>query len=115
MTPVITFDLPLFWKAMLIIVWEPTWRDLKAVVLRLGGLHIEMSFLGCVGHLMATTGLAQVLEVVYAENAVLSGKAVRTPHGSCSCQYNADMYIANAYNIPFPTNGDWRDEDAQAL
>ena len=64
MTPVITFDQPLFWKAMLIVESEPTGSDLKEVVLRLGGLHVEMSFLGCVGHLMAETGLAQVLEVV---------------------------------------------------
>ncbi len=64
MTPVITFDQPLFWKALLIIDSEPTGSDLKAVVLRLGGLHVEMSFLGCVGHLMAETGLAQVLELV---------------------------------------------------
>ncbi len=62
-TPVVTFDQPLFWKAMLIIESEPTWSDLKEVVLRLGGLHVEMSFLGCVGHLMAATVLTQVLEV----------------------------------------------------
>ncbi len=41
-----------------------------------------MSFLGCVGHLMAATGLTQVLEVVYAENAVkhiLSEKLLLVP------------------------------------
>ena len=76
LTPVITFDQPLFWKAMLIVQCESTGNDIKEVV---GGCHVGVSFLGCVGHLMAETGLAQVLKVVYAENAVkhiLSGEAI---------------------------------------
>ena len=107
-TPVVTFDQPLFWKALLIIESEPSWSVLKTVVLRLGGLHMEMSFLGCVGHFMAATGLAQVLEMVYAENAVkhiLTGKAIaRAVRGHFMVHAAlSTMLIANAYNIPLPT------------
>ncbi len=38
-----------------------------------------MSFLGSIGHLMAASGLQEVLELIYAPNAVihmLSGKAI---------------------------------------
>jgi len=62
-TPVITFDQRLFWKALWIIESEQSWSALKKIVLRLKGLHTEMSFLGCVGHLMAGSGLEQILEL----------------------------------------------------
>jgi len=45
------------------------------------GFHAEMSFLGCIGHLMSGSGLQELLEVVYSHNTVthiLSGKAVGT-------------------------------------
>lgn len=48
-TPVITFDQPLWWKTQTIITNEPRGSSLKSVVLRIGGLHIEMSYLGCTG------------------------------------------------------------------
>ena len=53
--------------------------DLGAIVIRLGGFHTIMSFLGCIGYLMSGTGIWEALEVVYAGNTVphlLSGKAV---------------------------------------
>ena len=62
----------------MIIVSEPVGSELKSIVLRLGGFHTEMSFLGCIGHLMAASGLQELLEQVYAPNAVvhmLNGKA----------------------------------------
>ena len=78
-TPIVTFDQPLWWKAMIIVTNEPETSDLKSVVLRLGGLHIEMSFLGCIGHVMAGSGLKEFFELVYATNAaghMLSAKAL---------------------------------------
>ena len=77
--PIITFDHPLWWKALLIVLNEPGDSDMKSIVLRLGGLHIQMSFLRCIGHIMAGSRLQDVLELVYAKNAVvhmLSGKAI---------------------------------------
>lgn len=78
-TLVITFDQPLWLKALMIVRSEPQDSELKSIVLRLGELHTEMSFLACIGHIMAGSGLQEVLELVYAKNAVghmLTGKAV---------------------------------------
>ncbi len=40
---------------------------------------MQMSFLGSIGHLMAGSGLQELLEIVYAANSVkhmLTGKAI---------------------------------------
>ena len=74
-TPVCTFDQPLWWKALQII----TCSDVSDIVIRLGGLHTIMSFLASIGHIMAGSGLKQALEICYAEYTVphiFSGKAV---------------------------------------
>ena len=78
-TPVLTFDQPLWLKATMIIDSGPVNSHLRRIVLRLGGFHTIMSFLGLIGHLMSGTGLKELLELIFAENAVthmLSGKAV---------------------------------------
>ena len=49
---------------------EPPDSVLLSIELRLGGFHTEMSFLGCMGRLMAESGLQQLLEVVFAQNYV---------------------------------------------
>ena len=73
-TPCVTFDQPLWLKAMGII------KDQKLdIVCRLGGFHTLMSFLGSIGKMMSGSGLEEVFEEVYAEHTVvhmLSGKAV---------------------------------------
>ena len=69
-TPILTFDQPLYWKALTIIQPQPDSSVLKGMVLRLGGFHMQMSFLGSIGHLMAGSGLQELLEVVFAGNAV---------------------------------------------
>ena len=46
---------------------------------RLGGFHMEMSFLGSLGGMMRGSGLEELLNEVYAEHSVphlMSGKAV---------------------------------------
>ena len=51
----------------------------KQIVLKLGGFHALMSFLGSIGHLMSGLGLNDVLEVAYASNTIphiMSGKAI---------------------------------------
>lgn len=70
-SPIITFDQPLWWKAFSIIVSETASSDLRNIVLCLGGFHTEMSFLGCIGHLMAGSGLQELLELIYAPNTVI--------------------------------------------
>ena len=104
-TPSLTFDQPLWWKAILIVSREPQSSDLREIVLRLGGLHMEMSFLDWIGHLMAGSGLKELLEVIYANNAVdnmLIGKAISRAvrgHMLMEAALNA-MLIAMAYDSP---------------
>ena len=72
-------DQPLWWKAFMIVESEPEGSDLSGTVLRLGGFHTEMNFLGCIEHLMDSSGLQEMLESIYAPNAVihmLSWKAI---------------------------------------
>ena len=56
---------------------------LKSIVLRLGGLHTETSYLGTIGHPMQNTGLNEAFEIVYGDNAVrqeICGKEVARAH-----------------------------------
>ena len=78
-TPMITFDQPLWWKAMTFVERKPENSPLHSVVVQLGGFHTLLSFLGCIGHIMIGTGLRELTEVMFAGNAVchiLSGRAV---------------------------------------
>ena len=47
-TPVLTFDQSLWMKAQQILDDEPSTNRIKTVVLRLGGFHMEMNFLGSI-------------------------------------------------------------------
>ena len=106
-TPIITFDQPLWWKALMIVKSEPIGSNLKGLVLRLGGFHTEMSFLGCIGHLMASSGLQELLETIYAPNAIvhmMSGKAISRAvraHLIVDAALNALM-LNMIFNVPLP-------------
>ena len=60
----------MWWKVLMIIESEPANSDLHQVVLRLGSFHTEMSFIGSIGHLMAESGLKELLELIYVPTAV---------------------------------------------
>ena len=66
-TPVITFDQPLFWEALTINWSNPVDNDLKKIIIRLGAFHIQISFLGAKGHVISGSGLQELLEVAYAK------------------------------------------------
>ena len=73
-TPSVTFDQPLWLKA-----YEISKSKQLDIVIRLGGFHTLMSFLGSIGTVMNGSGLSQLLELVYAKNSVkhiISGKTV---------------------------------------
>ena len=107
-TPILTFDQPLYWKALTIIYSQPDGSDLKGMVLRLGGFHMQMSCPGSIGHLMAGSGLQALLGVVFAGNAVrhmLTGKAISRAvrgHMLVDAALNT-ILVAKAYHIPLPT------------
>lgn len=76
--PILTFDQPLWMKATIVVEAEQQNNDLKKLILRLGGFHTQMSFLGSMGHLMSGTGLEYLLGNIYAPTTVghmLTGKA----------------------------------------
>lgn len=73
-TPCLTFDQPLWLKAVNIIAAKSL-----NIVCRLGGFHLMMSFLGSIGSMMKGSGLEEALEKAYGQNVVvsmLSGKAI---------------------------------------
>ena len=70
-SPIIIYDQPLYWKAAEIIHNAPDNSCLKDIVLLLGSFHTFMNFLGAIGKLMHGSGLKNILEVVYGENAVI--------------------------------------------
>ena len=70
---VFTCDQQLYRVAMKIIWAYP--EKYANMVLRLGGMHMLMSFVGSVGTLMAETGLTDVMEAAFAGTAkMLNGK-----------------------------------------
>jgi hypothetical protein len=56
----VTFDQPLFFKAR-DIVEGGQHSELSCVVVRLGEFHLLMSFMGCIGAIMAGRGLKALL------------------------------------------------------
>ena len=91
----------------MILASEPPESELHSLVVRLRGFHAEMSFLGCIGHVMSGSGLQELLEVVYSPNTVthiLSGKAVARAvrgHLLIDSALNA-MVGAKAFNTSLP-------------
>lgn len=67
-----TFDQSLYIKAREIVANyanSPT-ENLNLVIVRLGGFHLLMSFMGCIGHIMSGSGLSTILSKIYAEKTV---------------------------------------------
>jgi hypothetical protein len=64
---IVTFDQPLFIKAVDIITATP---DLSNVVARLGGFHLLMSFMGSTGYIMAGSGLEELWRTVYGSDSI---------------------------------------------
>lgn len=69
-TCVVTFDQPLYMKAQYILANCGPDSKLGNVVVRLGGFHLMMSFLGSVGYLMTGSGLKELFHTVYAMNSI---------------------------------------------
>lgn len=75
----VTYDQPLYLKARTIVaqleISNPKFRN---VVIRLGGFHMLMSYLGAIGYTMAGSGLEDLWSVMYAAQSVkkmISGHA----------------------------------------
>ena len=72
----VTFDQPLYHKAVKMVSSGTADGDLSSIVVRLGGFHLLMSFMGAVGTIMTGSGLKGVWSTVYAKESttkMLSG------------------------------------------
>ena len=70
--PIITFDMPL-WKRAMIVKFQ---MKLKIIIL-MGNFHNEMASLAGIGYLMKNSGIEEVMQLIYKVNttkAVLLGK-----------------------------------------
>ena len=77
-TCIVTFDRPLYWKARDIVSAATAGTGLSKIVVRLGGFHLLMSFMGCIGSTMTGSGLQEMFNLINAENSVkhiMSGHA----------------------------------------
>ena len=115
-TPVLTFDQPLWLKALKIQKSSAQDSIIRSIVLRLGGFHIQMSYLGSIGYIMSGSGLTELLELIYASNTVphmLSGKAIaRAVRGHflvCSALHM--LLISKVYGTKLPKASKNSDED----
>lgn len=77
----VTFDQPLYFKAREILACIDVNNDthnLGSIVVRLGGFHTLMPFLGAIGNIMEVSGLKEALCTIFAKNScdkVLTGHA----------------------------------------
>jgi hypothetical protein len=66
----VTFDQPLFIKARDDIVEGGRHSELSCVVVRLGWFHLLMSFMGCIGAILAGSCLKALLMTIYPDHSV---------------------------------------------
>ena len=63
----VTFDLPLYIKSVQI---KASYPHLENVIIRLGGFHWLMSFMGCIDPIMQGSGLQELLNTVFALGSI---------------------------------------------
>lgn len=68
MYPVLTFDQPLYWKA-LNIQYQDKSGIVSELTLLLGHFHARMAYLAGIGALMANSGIEDIIKLVYAVNS----------------------------------------------
>ncbi len=69
-TCLVTFDQPLYAKAVDMVTAASSDDDLSSIVVRLGGFHLLMSFMGAVGYIMGGSGLKDVWSTIYATDSI---------------------------------------------
>ena len=61
-----TYDRPLYKKARDILLQSDLLGELRNVIVRLGGFHMVMSYMGAIGYVMEGSGLLELFSVHYA-------------------------------------------------
>lgn len=67
-TAIVTFDQPLFHKALQLVTAEGS--PFKLIILRLDGFHTILCYLATIGDTIENTGIKETMSVAYAEGAV---------------------------------------------
>jgi hypothetical protein len=67
---IVTFDQPLYAKAREIVSSAPEGFKLSKIIIRLGGFHLLMLFLGAIGSIMQGSGMKEVLSEIYAPKSL---------------------------------------------
>lgn len=72
-TTLVTFDQPLYAKARDIVAEASERQEplLSSIIVRLGGFHLLMSFMGGIGYIMAGSGLKELWSTIFAPNSVI--------------------------------------------
>lgn len=71
---VMTADLQLY-RISTYILWQSPSNFSQEFLVRLGGMHMLMSYVGCIGDMMAGTGLAEVMSSTFSSvDKMMSGK-----------------------------------------
>ncbi|KAE9523143.1 hypothetical protein AGLY_016457 [Aphis glycines] len=63
----VTFDQPLYIKARNIV---ESYKSNPQIVVKLGGFHLLMSFMGSIDYIMAGSGLRELWNTIYASNSI---------------------------------------------
>ncbi|KYN28334.1 hypothetical protein ALC57_02247 [Trachymyrmex cornetzi] len=69
-TTFVTFDQPLYMTAVDIVLSAEPDSKFSNVIIRRGGFHLVMSFLGCIGFIMKGNRLKELLSTIYAPNSI---------------------------------------------
>lgn len=65
---IVTFDQPLFMKSIEMVKSAEQNSDISGIIVRLGGFHLLMSYLGTIGYIMKGSGLEELWETVYGND-----------------------------------------------
>ena len=109
--PVLTFDQPLYWKAMEIKTYKQKNGSFNKMVLMLGTFHTCMSFYGSISYIMAGSGINSLLKHIYAKHTILhiiSSQAFTqaTRAHLITAGVLSTLLIANVLNININLNVD---------
>lgn len=106
---IVTFDQHLYAKAREIVPAAPENSE-KKIIIRLGGFHLLMSFLGAIGYIMQGSGMKEVLSKIYAPKSLekmLNGVAyARAVRAHTLLQLTLGKIILDELNIGDVMNAD---------
>jgi hypothetical protein len=103
---IITFDLPLWIKAIRIVL------EMKLpVIVRLGGFHLLKSYLGCLGHIMKDSGLEELFQCVYPGSDTVD----KIMTGGAYCKALRAHFLVDAALCAYLLGEEFTDEELEEM